>query len=88
MLRQAALKIGILLEMARHDFRARYLGSYLGILWAFIHPIVSILVLWVIFGLGFKTKPVGEVPFVLWLAVGMVDLLAPFSPTSALTRPG
>lgn len=58
--------------MARHDFRARYLGSYLGILWAFIHPIVTILVLWVIFGLGFKTKPVGDVPFALWLSAGMI----------------
>jgi lipopolysaccharide transport system permease protein len=71
-LRQAFVKGVILLEMARHDFRARYLGSYLGILWAFIHPTVTILVLWVIFGLGFKTQPVGQVPFALWLAVGMI----------------
>jgi len=72
LLQQAVLKVFILLEMARHDFRARYLGSYLGILWAFIHPIITILVLWVIFGFGFKTKPIENIPFALWLSVGMI----------------
>lgn len=71
-MRQAFLKGVLLLEMARHDFRARFLGSYLGILWAFIHPIVTIVVMWVIFGLGFKAQPVGNMPFVLWLSVGMI----------------
>jgi lipopolysaccharide transport system permease protein len=75
LLRQVFLKLVVLLEMARHDFRARFLGSYLGILWAFIHPIITIAVLLIIFGLGFKSAPVGEVPFALWLTVGMIPWL-------------
>ena len=30
----------IIVEMTRRDFRNKYLGSYLGMLWAFVHPTV------------------------------------------------
>ena len=65
----------ILFTMTRRDFSDRYLGSYLGLLWAFIHPLASILVLWLVFQMGFKCKPVGGCPFVLWLASGMIPWL-------------
>jgi lipopolysaccharide transport system permease protein/teichoic acid transport system permease protein len=54
------------------ELKQRYLGSYLGILWAFIQPMVTILVLWFIFDIGFKSNPVQNVPFILWLMCGMV----------------
>ena len=54
-----------------NDFKQRYLGSYLGILWAFIQPLITVLIFWFVFQVGFKAQPVSEVPFVLWLVAGM-----------------
>ena len=54
-----------------NDFRQRYLGSYLGILWAFIQPAITVLIFWFVFQVGFKSQPVNNVPFILWLIAGM-----------------
>jgi len=62
----------LLFELTRKDLQNRYLGSYLGILWAFVHPVVMILVLWFVFQVGFKNLPVDDFPFILWLITGMI----------------
>ncbi len=62
----------LILEMARRDFRSKYLGSYLGMLWAFVHPTVYIGILWFVFSFVFKSQPVNGIPYVLWLAVGII----------------
>lgn len=62
-------------ELSKKDMKSKYLGSFLGIVWAFIHPIVMILVYWTVFQLGFKSMPIGDIPFVLWLLTGMVPWL-------------
>ena len=41
-------------KLAKNDFRTRYAGSYLGIIWAFIQPIVTILVYVFVFSIGFR----------------------------------
>ena len=61
----------LLWQMTRRDFRQRYLGSYLGILWAFIQPTVTVIILWFVFQVGFKAMPVENFPFILWLVCGM-----------------
>ncbi len=53
--------------MAKKDVAEQYAGSFLGFLWNFIHPAVLITVFWVVFSVGFKVKPMNEVPFVVWL---------------------
>ena len=58
--------------LTKRDFQSRYLGSYLGLAWAFIHPSVTILVFWFVFELGFKSKPVSNYPFILWLITGLI----------------
>jgi len=62
----------IIFELVKNDFRSRYLGSYLGILWAFIQPIATILIMWFIFAVGFKAGPVNGYPFVVWLMAGLL----------------
>jgi ABC-type polysaccharide/polyol phosphate export permease len=62
----------IVLELAKKDFKSRYLGSYLGILWAFIHPSTYIAILWFVFQVGFKSAPVFNFPFLLWLMSGLI----------------
>ena len=63
----------MILKLAKNDFKTRYAGSYFGIIWAFVQPIVTVLVYWFVFEVGFKagsgTLPV---PFVLYLVAGIV----------------
>ena len=61
----------LLWQMTKRDFKQRYLGSYLGILWAFIQPTITVLIFWFVFQVGFKSMPVDNFPFILWLVCGM-----------------
>ena len=63
----------LLFTLAYSDFKEQYLGSYLGIFWAVLRPSLFVLVIWFVFGMGFKSKPTDDgVPFVLWLLCGMI----------------
>ncbi len=62
----------LLLDLAKNDFKTKFAGSYLGITWAFIQPIITILVYWFVFQVGFRSGTVQDVPFVLWLTAGLV----------------
>ena len=53
--------------MTRKDLKQRYLGSYLGVLWAFIQPTITVCIFWFVFQVGFKSIPVDNFPFILWL---------------------
>lgn len=59
--------------MAKREVKTQYVGSTLGVVWTFIPPMVLITVFWVVFSLGFKAKPAGNVPFVVWLTAGMTS---------------
>ncbi len=62
----------LILILAKNDLHSRYLDSVLGVFWAFIQPIATLCVLWFVFQVGFKSQPVENVPFIVWLAAGMV----------------
>lgn len=62
----------LLIDLIKNDFKSRYLNNYLGILWAFIQPTITILIFWFVFQIGFKSAPIQETPFVLWLIAGMI----------------
>lgn len=62
----------LVLTLAKNDFKTKYAGSYLGIVWAFIQPIVTILVYWFIFSFAFPSRGVSEYPFVLYLVCGII----------------
>ena len=59
------------LAMAKRQIATQYVGSFLGFIWTFIHPLVLIFVFWFVFSIGFKVKPMNDVPFVVWLTAGM-----------------
>ncbi|SFV53967.1 Teichoic acid translocation permease protein TagG [hydrothermal vent metagenome] len=61
----------LLLKLTKNDFKQRYLGNFLGIFWAFIQPTATIAVFWFVFQVGFKSQPVDNFPFILWLVAGM-----------------
>lgn len=64
--------IRLLIDLTLKDFKKKYVGSYLGILWAFVTPIITIGVFWFVFEVGFKSAPVDNFPFILWLSCGMI----------------
>lgn len=59
-------------QFALDDFKTKYAGSALGVLWAFFQPMITIGLYWFVFQLGFKSVPVENFPFILWLMVGLV----------------
>jgi len=62
----------LILSMARREVEIQYAGSFLGLAWTFIHPLVMIFVFWFVFSVGFKAKPMNNVPFASWLTAGMM----------------
>lgn len=67
----------LIANLAKNDFKTRFAGSYLGIVWAFIQPIVTVLVYWFVFQKGLRANGVDmktgiSVPYVLWLIAGLV----------------
>ena len=72
MLKKSYQNRAMIVKLAKNDFRTKYAGSYLGILWSFVQPITTILLYWFVFQVGFRTPSVGSYPFVLWLTAGLV----------------
>ncbi len=64
-------------KLAKNDFKKRYAGSYLGIIWAMAQPVVTVVMYWLVFDKVFDTRSqlvAGgiEVPYVLYLMAGLV----------------
>ena len=59
-------------SLGLNDFRNRFAGSVFGILWAFLQPVVTILLFWFIFEFAMGASSQGETPFALWLTAGLV----------------
>ncbi len=64
-------------SLAKNDFKTKFAGSYFGIVWAFVQPIVTVVVYWFVFdkalNSGTATTKAGiTVPYVLWLIAGLV----------------
>lgn len=63
----------LVMKLAKNDFKTRYAGSYFGTFWAFVQPIVTIMVYWFVFSVGFRQNTDGiGIPFVLYLVAGIV----------------
>lgn len=64
-------------KLAANDFKKRYAGSYLGKIWAFVQPVITVFMYWIVFDKVFQTKAQMvasgvEVPYVLYLTAGLV----------------
>ncbi|MCD8109551.1 MAG: ABC transporter permease [Clostridiales bacterium] len=67
----------LIFSLAKNDFKTKFAGSYLGIFWAFVQPIVTVVLYWFVFEKGLKAGGINTregitVPFVLWLIAGLV----------------
>lgn len=62
----------LIVKLAKNDFLTKYASSQLGIFWAFVQPLLTVLVYWFIFQIGFRVVPIENVPYLLWLLCGLV----------------
>lgn len=73
LLKEIIKKRKLILDLSKADFRKRFVGSYFGVVWMFVQPMVTVLIYFFIFQMGFgSTSPVADVPYVLWLVPGIV----------------
>lgn len=61
----------LLWSLTKNDFKQKYIGNFLGIFWAFIQPTATVIIFWFVFQVGFKSQPIDNFPFILWLLAGM-----------------
>lgn len=64
-------------KLSKNDFKKRYAGSYMGAVWGFAQPLVTVLMYYLVFDKIFGNKAVAlrggvEVPFVLFITAGLV----------------
>ncbi|MCR4648165.1 MAG: ABC transporter permease [Lachnospiraceae bacterium] len=62
----------MIIKLTGNDLKARYSGSALGLFWAYVQPLVTMLVFWFVFQVGFRNPPVSNVEYILWFAAGFV----------------
>ena len=63
----------LILKLAKNDFKSKYAGSYFGLAWGFVQPIVTILIYWFVFTKGLKAGAHSEkIPFILWFMTGII----------------
>ena len=73
LLKEIVTRRKLIWDLAKADFKKRFVGSYFGMVWMFVQPLVTVLIYFFIFQLGFKSVPhVPGVPYVLWLVPGIV----------------
>ena len=64
-------------RLSINDFKKRYAGSYMGIVWALAQPVVTVVMYFIVFDVIFKQRAQAvsggiEMPYVLFLTAGLV----------------
>ncbi|MBO94489.1 MAG: teichoic acid ABC transporter permease [Opitutales bacterium] len=65
----------VIRAMAVREIHSRYVGTFAGLSWAVIHPLVMVGIYWLVFSVGFKVRPGGDVPFIVFFVCGLVPWL-------------
>ena len=64
-------------NLAKNDLKKKFAGSYFGVIWAFVQPVITVLLYWFVFEKALHQRANDlrtgvTVPFVLWLMGGLV----------------
>ena len=62
----------IIKKLVARDFQKKYLGSYLGFLWAFLEPLAFILAIWFVVSIGLRGGERDGVAFLPWFVAAMI----------------
>ena len=65
-------KRDVIYRLTKQDFKTRFAGSVLGLLWAFIQPLAMMLILWLVFSVGLKMGLTRNIPFPAWFFTAMI----------------
>ncbi len=68
-------KSKLIFELAKADFKKRLAGSYFGVFWMFLQPVVTVAIYYMVFTVigGRGQQPFMEgVPYLLWMICGLV----------------
>lgn len=64
--------IGMIFRMSRYEDKADYQSHYLGLAWQILSPAIQIGIYYLVFGVGLRqSREVGDVPFIVWLLIGI-----------------
>ena len=55
-----------------NDFKTKYIGYYLGLVWAVVQPIITILIYWIVCQYGLKAGQDMKFPYILWFMAGII----------------
>ena len=64
-------------RLSVNDFKKRYAGSYMGVVWALAQPVVTVVMYYIVFDVVFQQRAAAvaggiEMPYVLFLTAGLV----------------
>ncbi|WP_099466993.1 ABC transporter permease [Konateibacter massiliensis] len=62
----------LIMSLAAADFRKRFVGSYFGVAWMFVQPIVTIVIYFLVFQVAFRGNPPIDVPYIIWFIPGII----------------
>lgn len=62
----------LIMTLAQSDFRKKFVGSYFGVFWMFVQPIVTIAIYYFVFQVAMKMSPATDKPYVIWLVPGII----------------
>lgn len=65
-------RVDLTLALAQNDFKSKYAGSQLGILWAFVKPVVQACVYIFVFSIVARSTPAGSYPYAFWFLPGII----------------
>ncbi len=65
----------LLLDLSFKDVQRRFSGTYFGMVWGILQPLMTIVVYWLVFQYGFRSGDVDGIPFVLWFMSGIIEWL-------------
>lgn len=68
-------KRSLIYELVKRDFQQQYMGSYIGVVWVVLQPLLFISVLYTVFTLGVRAGVSNDMPFSLYLVSGIVAWL-------------
>lgn len=66
------MNLQLALRLALNDFKSRYAGSKLGVIWAYTSPMVTVLIYWFVYTVALGGTSIDGVPYFLWLICGII----------------
>lgn len=63
----------LIYELTKRDFKQKYTSNLLGFSWAIIEPLTTMIIFWLVFGIGLRSGQAMGVPFVAYLITGIAS---------------